>query len=211
MRSIILLALSLWLAGCSFFGIYNRSNDYIKAEEHAPTLMTTGEVLRGIDRYQIPEAGYAAVKPESIEVPAPLPLLDDPEADSASLNAYRNTGLNSRLEFDGAGALVMHVDGNFTVIWAAITDAIAASSLKLVDLNRSTGTWYLEIEENQGGKQRRWWAPWRKDKITKHIYLLKLSRTRLGGYVSLLKDSETLASETLNKVVLEELQQKLEK
>lgn len=212
MRSFVLLGLSLLMAGCSFFGIYNRANDYIYAEESAPTLLVDGNPLGGMDRYPIPNIGREFVKPEEIKVPAPLPLLEEEEQESATLSAYRNQGLNPRIELDGAGALVMHLDGNFTAIWASVTDAIASSTLKLTDLNRSTGTWYLEIEESLDAKKRSWWSRlWRKEKIVKTTYLLKLSRTRLGGYLSLLKDAETLAEESLNQRVLDELKVQLDK
>lgn len=212
MRIIVVLVASLLLAGCSFFGIYNRADDYLGAEESQPTQLPDGSLIASVDRYQIPEIGREINKPETIEAPAPLPLIEEAEQDSASLSAYRSEGLNARLEHDGAGALVMHLDGNFAALWAAVTDAVAASTLKLTDLNRSTGTWYLEIEERLDHEKRGWWSRlWRKDKVVISTYMLKLSRTRTGGYLSLLKDADTLANEELNQSVLEELQQKLAK
>lgn len=212
MRLTLVLIASLWMAGCSFFGIYNRADDYLAAEESPATILLDGSELAGVDRYRIPAVERDLAKPDSIEVTAPLPLIEEQEQQSTSLNAYRSQGLNPRIEHDGAGALVMHLDGDFAALWSAVTDAIAASSLKLVDLNRSTGTWYLEVEERLDSEKRGWWSRlWHKDKVVKHTYLLKLSRTRLGGYLSLLKNADTLADEALNRSTLEELQQKLEK
>lgn len=212
MRIVAVLIASLLLASCSFFGIYNRANDYLSAEEGAVTLLPDGSPLVAVDRYQIPDVGKELAKPETVETPAPLPLLEEEEQTSTSLAAYQSQGLNVRLEHDGAGALIMHLDGDFAALWAEVTDAIAASSLRLTDLNRSTGTWYLSIEERLGSEKRGWWSRlWRKDKVVVNTYMLKLSRTRLGGYLSLLKDADTLASEELNQSVLEELQQKLDK
>lgn len=212
MRFALVLCGAIALSGCSFFGIYNRSVEYINAEETAPTLLADGTELASVDKYLIPELTPVPAKPDSIMVPAPLPLIVEEEQESTSLTDYRSSELNPRIERDGSGALVMHLDGNFTALWASVTDAIAKSSLKLNDLNRSTGTWYIEIQERTEEKKRGWWSRmWGKDKKVSNTYLLKLSRTRSGGYLSLLKDTETLAEESLNQQTLKELQQKLEK
>lgn len=212
MRLFIVLLAVLLISGCSFFGIYNRSTDYINAEEAPATLLPDGTEIAGLDKYLIPPLNPMPEKPVSIDVPAPQPILSEDEEESTSLREYKSSELNPRIERDGSGAIVMHIDGSYTALWAAVTDALAKTSLKITDLNRSTGTWYIEVEELLEAKKRGWWARlWRKDKVVTSTYLLKLSRTRSGGYLSLLKDAETLADEALNQKVLHELQPKLEK
>lgn len=209
--SLVVLSILL-LSGCSFFGIYNRANDYQQAEELPPTLLPDGSELVGIDKYSIPLLETLPARPENNAVPAPFPLVIEEVNESTSLSDYRSVEINPRIDRDGSGALIMHLEGNFTALWAAVTDAIAQSSLKLTDLNRSTGTWYLEITETDANKKPSWWARWRgKTQAVTQIYQLKLSRTRSGGHLSVLEDADTLAAEELSQTVLAELQQKLQK
>lgn len=214
MMRICLTALVLLLSGCSLFGdrFRDRSLDYLTAKEQPLTVQADGTPVASVDRYRIPPVSGAVVTMEKFELPAPLALVIADDQESASLNDYRSESLNPRLEHDGSGALILRLDGGFAQAWTAVTDAIAASSLKMTDLNRSTGTWYLDIEAKTLAKDRGWWARlWNKDKVESKTYLLKMNRARLGAYLSLLSDAETLASDELNSKVLNEIKQQLEK
>lgn len=207
------VCLVLLLTGCSIFGdrFRNRSLDYLALEQQAPTYATDGSELAAVDFYPVPELPENYQPPEKFVLPAPNPIDIDEASENTSLVEFQTNRLNPRLDYDGAGALVLQLEGSYTGLWAVVTDAIAASSLKLNDLNRSTGTWYLSMEKLVPAKERGWWARlWRKDKTITEIYQLKLSRTRLGGYLSLLKDAETLADAELNEQVLNEILKKLE-
>ena len=214
MKRACLVVSVLLLGGCSLFGdrFRDRSLDYLTAAEQPAIVQADGTPVPSIDRYRIPAVAVADTKADKFELPAPLPLVIADDKDSASLNDYRSESLNPRLEHDGSGALVLHLDGGFAQAWTAVTDAIAASSLKMTDLNRSTGTWYVDIEAKTLAKDRGWWARlWNKDKVETKTYLLKMNRARLGAYLSLLSDAETLASAELNSQVLNEIKQQLEK
>ena len=85
----------------------------------------------------------------------PQPLLAEPEEEgAASLNALRSEALDPQIEHDGAGGLILRMNGSFAQAWSLTTDAIAATKLNLTDLNRSTGTWYLSMKNHQS--QRGW-------------------------------------------------------
>src|SRR5690606_36956569 len=129
----------------------------------------------------------------------------------ATLNEYRAVAMNPRLEKDGAGTLILRLDGGFAAAWAEVTDALAASDLKMTDLNRSTGTWYLAMELPVAEENRGWWSRlWGSDKTEVRTYLLKMSRARLGVYLSLLTDADSLADETLTAQVLNEIKVQLD-
>lgn len=212
MRIFLLVGVAL-LSGCSWFGVRDRAMDYLQAEEGVAT-RTDGRQLPLADRYPIPPLAEAPVRPTRFSVPAPQPLTeaDINEDTVASLSDYRSEALNPRLEKDGAGTQILRLDGGFAAAWARVTDAVAASSLKLTDLNRSTGTWYLEMEEAVPEAERGWWSRlWGSNKTATRTYLLKMSRARLGVYLSLLTDADTLASEELTAAVLNEIKTQLDK
>ena len=214
MRLAVSLCIVLLLNGCSLLGdrFRNRSLDYLSTEQSPPLRSEDGRPLAAAELYPIPEFPAEYQRPKSFSVPKPAPLEVEAETtENTSLLQFQANRLNPKLDHDGAGSLVLQLEGNYTGLWAAVTDAIAASSLKLSDLNRNTGTWYLAIEHTVQAKDRGWWARlWGQDKTVTEIYQLKLHRTRLGGYVSLLKDAETLAGVELNEQVLNEILQKLE-
>ena len=82
---------------------------------------------------------------------------------------------------------------------AAVTEAIAASDLKLTDLNRSTGTYYLELNKTEVVDERSWWDKlWGEELVTTATYLLKMNRSRQGVYLSLLTDADNLAEAEAN-------------
>jgi len=212
MRILLLLPLVL-VSGCSLFGVRDRAMDYLQAEEQPATRSVDGMTLATSDRYPIPELAVTPARPDSFSVPTPQPLNVAVQEDTvASLSDYRNEALNPRLEKDGAGTLILRLDGGFAAAWAKVTDAVAASSLTLSDLNRSTGTWYLQMEEAVADEDRGWWSRlWGSNKTATRIYLLKMSRARLGVYLSLQTDADTLASEELTAAVLNEIKAQLDK
>lgn len=210
----LLLATVLLITGCSLFGdrYRDRSLDYLRTTEQAPTLTKEGTPVPSVDRYPIPALAVNAAKPEKFVTPRPEPLTIEEADESTSFNEYSSEALNPRIENDGAGTLILRVDGSFAQAWVSTTDAIAKSSLTLTDLNRSTGTWYLEMKKTIKAKDRGWWSRlWGKDKHILETNMLKITRARQGAYLSLLTDADNLADEALTESVLNELKDLLEK
>lgn len=210
----LLIATIVLVSGCSLFGdrYRDRSLDYLRTSEQAPTLEQDGTVVPYVDRYPIPELTVSAKKVEEFITPRPQPLAVEEVDASTSYNEYSSEALNPRIERDGAGTLILRLDGSFAQAWVSVSDAIAKSSLTLTDLNRSTGTWYLEMKKTIKAKDRGWWSRlWGKDKHILETNMLKITRARQGAYLSLLTDADNLADEALTETVLNELKDSLEK
>lgn len=212
----VLLISSLILsAGCSWLQntrYRDRSFDYLKAEEQPQTQAPEEVTQQFADRYVIPELEVIPPKPEEFVVPAPAPLSNLDDIDGATtLSQYRTEELDPRLERDGAGGLILRLNGSYAQAWSKVTDAIANSNIQMTDLNRSIGTWYIEIERIIKAKDRNWWARmWGNDKKVTETYMLKMNRARLGVYVSLISNADSLADEELSTPILTEIKEKLE-
>jgi outer membrane protein assembly factor BamC len=218
------LLVSLVLSGCStIFGdtFSDRAQDYIEAEEHPRMKQVAGQSELPIqDRYSIPEiveTEASAIKVDEdgdFIVPQPLVLIVEDEQDLASLAGMVSDDLNPRLERDGAGTLVLRLDGQFGVAWTAVAEALASSDYSLTDLNRSIGTYYITIFDPTAEPEDKSFWQWltRSNQLGADVdYLLKMNRSRLGVYLSLQKDVETLADDMLSENFLTDLQKLLEK
>lgn len=146
-------------------------------------------------------------------VPSPQALvIDDSEQEVASLLDSQSKDLNPRLERDGAGTQILRMDGRYAVTWAAIADAISKTDYQLSDLNRSTGTYYVTIFDPVAEKEEKSLWAWltNSDELGEYVdYLLKLNRSRLGVYLSLQTDLDTLAEDELAIQVLSEIEKNL--
>ena len=195
--------------GCSaIFGdtFRDRADDYLQHEN--AELMAETDSLVFVDGMPLPEVEGDASLAEEFVVPRPEKLAAiDEEQESASLSDYQGESLNPRLEKDGAGTQVLRLDGRFAVAWTSVAEAMADASFKLEDMNRSIGTYYLAIESlDQSEDQSLWeWLFGSNEEMVEQQYLLKMNRSRLGVYLSLQQDAETLADETLTALVLEEI------
>ncbi|ASP39469.1 hypothetical protein CHH28_12645 [Bacterioplanes sanyensis] len=207
---------ALWLSGCStLFGdsFRDRSEDYLTTEPVAST--TTPEGMTPLvydDALAIPELPVVPERPDSFTVPRPAPLdVDDNDTDSASLAEYRSEALNPRLDQDGAGTQILRLDSGYAQSWASVTEAISASDLKLMDLNRSTGTFFLQITPEVDESKQGFWSPlFGNDEPEAQVFLLKMNRAHSGVYLSLLTDNDNLADEALTQSVLSEVLRQLE-
>lgn len=145
--------------------------------------------------------------------PAPQQLaVIDQEGDVASLADSQIQDLNPRLERDGAGTQILRLDGRYGIAWTAIAEALTKTEYKLLDLNRSTGTYYVTIfDPTAVNEEKGFWA-WitGADEFGMDVdYLLKLNRSRLGVYLSLQSDIETLAADDLAVKVLSDIEKLL--
>lgn len=210
-RTLLVGALAAVSAACSLLPD-DQAMAYLQAEEQPLTRVPAGTELAVQDAYPIPTLAQQQQRPGSFEVPRPAPYIEDNDADAVtSLNEYSSGAINARMDKDGAGSAILRLDGSYASNWAAVTEAIAASDLRLSDLNRSTGTYYLEMQTVVPAEERGWWASlWGSDEIISETYLLKMNRARNGVYLSLLTDADTLADESLTLDVLKQIKSKLE-
>src|SRR5690554_859361 len=110
----LLVAVVLFISGCSLFGdrYRDRSLDYLRTTEQAPTLTQDATVVPYIDRYPIPESAVDLTTPEKFVAPGPEPLVLEERGQSRSDDGSGSGGLDARIERDGAGTLIQRVDGS---------------------------------------------------------------------------------------------------
>lgn len=213
MRLALILPVFL-LSGCSLLGsvIDDRSEDYLTAEPVPATQVPDGMApLATQPAYPIPELPVQPQKPTSFDVPRPAPLLDEADKDGTSLAQYQAADVNPRLDRDGAGTLILRLDIGYAQSWAEVTEALAASDLKLIDLNRSTGTYFLEIVPPAEDEEQGFWSSlFGADEPEAQVYWLKMNRAHSGVYLSLLTESDALAEAGLTESVLTEILRQLE-
>ena len=212
-----LLLSSALLSGCSFlFGdtFQDRADNYLTLEPQPELQTPAGQApLAQRDANVIPPLPVETRRPDKFATPRPLPLVVEPVDDTAvtSLAQYRADSLNPRLDKDGAGTQIPRMDLGYAASWAAVTEALAASDLKLTDLNRSTGTYYLQLEQTDVEDTRSWWGKlWGEELVTSANYLLKMNRSRQGVYLSLLTDADNLADADVTQRVLTEVKNQLD-
>lgn len=229
LRAVFLLLL-VSLSGCSaIFGdtFSDKAKGYHDAEMSPKMQQIEGQPALPIrDMLVIPTLSDSQVKiaesstvdsdektqPE-FKTPAPQQLVViDQEGDVASLAESQNQDLNPRLERDGAGTQILRLDGRYAVAWTAIAEALTKTDYNLLDLNRSTGTYYVTIfDPTAKNEEKSFWA-WLTgaEEFGMNVdYLLKLNRSRLGVYLSLQSDIETLAADDLTVQVLSDIEKNL--
>jgi outer membrane protein assembly factor BamC len=218
----VLFLLALNLSGCSaIFGdtFHDRAQGYLNGQPQARMQAVSGQAALPIqDAYVIPDvssAGTSAIELDEdwdIVVPRPLALVVIDDQDSPSLAELKSDALNPRLERDGAGTQVLRLDGRFAIAWTAVAEALAKSDYSLTDLNRSTGTYYITIFDPEAEQPERSFWQWLTNSNELGVdvdYLLKMNRSRLGVYLSLQKDLETLADDKLAVSFLSDMQELL--
>jgi len=212
MNSIVRLSLVGLFAmstGCTaIFGdtFRDRANDYLTYQQ--PEAMADQDGLIFENAMPVPVVDGDLTLAEEFVVPRPEQLVaEENTQEVASLAEYQNQELNPRLEKDGAGTWVLRLDGRFAITWTAVADVLADASFTLDDMNRSIGTYYLTIKEQKTAEDQSFWE-WlfgSDDELVEQNYLLKMNRSRLGVYLSLQKDVETLANDAMTQAVLGEI------
>ena len=210
-RTLLPSLLVLMLSACSsLFGdtFRDRADDYLS---HRPgTAMTLSNDQAGLpirDALVIPGVVDSPLDGEFVVPrPTPLPALEL-AVDTTSLVEFQSEDLNPRLERDGAGTLVLRLNGRFAVVWNSVSEALGKASFVLRDLNRSTGTYYIALSRQAEAEDEPgfWTSLFSEPVASQADYLLKMHRSRQGVYMSLQNDLETLADEAVTDAVLAEL------
>ena len=225
LRAVFLLLL-VNLSGCSaIFGdtFSDKAEGYHEVELLANMQQVEGQAALPIqdilvipalsDKQQANAARQNKNTKQEFVTPAPRQLLVvEQEQEVASLSDNQSYSLNPRLERDGAGTQILRIDGRYGVAWSAIAEAIAKTEYKLSDLNRSTGTYYVSIFDPTAKIEDRGFWAWLTNAEEYGVYvdyLLKLNRSRLGVYLSLQSDIETLADDALAVQVLSDIEQNI--
>ena len=212
MMRFLLMFMLLPLAGCSYL-FPNESLKYLETSASESVTAPEGVTLSEQPRYPVAASAVSDALPEKFIVPSPdrLPESAEEEDRVTSLSDYQSYDTNPRLERDGSGTEILRLSTPFAVSWARVTEVIGASSMSLSDLNRSIGTYYVDLPNPEAAKdERSWWSKlWSDPPQPVTTFLLKMNRAGDGVYLSLLKDPETLADAGLTHQVLSELKQQL--
>jgi outer membrane protein assembly factor BamC len=212
MRLILLAGLAVLSTGCSWILGDNQALSYLDVQESAETQVPEGITLNTYDRFPVPEVEGDTGPGEDFITPVPERLtVAREESEPTSLSDFKRT-LNPRFVRDGAGTLTLQVDARFALAWSRVADALAATDIRLTDLNRSIGTYFLELPNPEAeADDRSWWGRLWGDRIEPVLgYQLKMIEAGEGVYLTLQQDAETLAEEALTRSVLDQVKQQLE-
>lgn len=228
MKFITVIGLMLLQAGCSLLGdnFRNRADDYVNYQQ--PSALSVPDDLKSEpnwmlvrqDRFPIPEGGVVAevetgtgdqIK-EKAAVPIPQALVVEAISEEAvSFLQYDAQELNPRIDKEGSGSYRLLLDAPFSVSWTAVQDALIQSSFNVADINRSTGLYFLERTSVQEDKKPSFWdrlllkGLWSRDKEIVVQYQLKLNKSSNLSFLTLLSDSDSLASESETLALFNEL------
>lgn len=213
-RFIAVLSLGA-LSGCSWL-FHDHAEDYVQAKEY-PDIQVPAELKQKPFQQilvipETPGASTDVVGNTKFVVPRPEPLdIQDEEDSSASLADLKDKSLSPQISKDGNGTPILRLGADFPEAWAALGDALNKADIKVNDLNRSIGTYYIEYQAQSSNKQPGFWARlWGSDEDKITDYELKVNRARSGVYVALHVDSDTLADESISQALLQTLANKLQ-
>jgi len=211
MRLGVLVMLTAAMSGCSWL-VHDRDNDYLNSEIQ-PVIKVPKEVADVNLKQQLP---IPSVKekalPAEFKVPRPNPLVleEVPEA-SVSLAEISKADIESTLLKDGNGTPILRLNIEFAQAWSELGEALKKAQFNITDLNRSIGTYYIELEE-QGEKQEVgfWAGLFGAEPEAVALPLQgKLNQARSGVYIAIHEDADNLASDEQAQSILEKIQEQL--
>lgn len=113
---------------------------------------------------------------------------------------------------DGSGNPVLNVEADFDRSWSSIGRALERADLRIDDLNRSLGLYYLNLSgdaRKPGEKPGFFGRLFGSDEAAGERYQVRLTRLGNGVQVSLEQDADTLAPKDIAQRVLGQIQSNL--
>jgi outer membrane protein assembly factor BamC len=213
MRLVALTVMAYAITGCSWL-IHDRSNDYLEIEIQPNIVVPTDVALVTLSpRLAIPDV-KAKILPEKFVVPRPKALvLDGNEQSDQPLASENVVELEVELVKDGNGSTILRLNVAYARAWSEIGEALKQTDTTVVDLNRSIGTYYIEVVDTSAEVETvGFWSGLfgAELEIVKKPLEIKVNRARSGVYVAIHIDQENLASDADAKPLLLSLQKKLE-
>ncbi len=212
MRLFFLPVLLLSVTGCSWL-VNDHDNDYLQSEIQ-PNIRVSGDVALVNLKPQLPIPSAKKMKQGTeFVLPRPHVLLisDQPEKESASLAEVEGKALESDLLKDGNGTPILRLNVSFARAWAALGDSLKKADISITDLNRSIGTYYIELEKETTVVELGFWAGLfgsapEAEKIPLQV---KLNRARSGVYIAVHEDFDKLAQDQQAQGLLAQIQETL--
>jgi outer membrane protein assembly factor BamC len=213
MRLVVLTVMAYAVTGCSWL-IHDRTNDYLEIEIQ-PNIVVPAEVasIQLTPRLAIPDV-QPKVLPEEFVVPRPKALVLEGNKESDLPLASENAAdLEVELVKDGNGSPILRLNVEYARAWSEIGEALKQAEINIVDLNRSAGTYYIEVADTLAKAEPvGFWAGLfgSKPESVKKALEVKVNRARSGVYVAIHIDQENLADDADAKALLLRLQKHLQ-
>lgn len=169
MKRFLVACIAVSVTGCGWlYGdegiIRDRANEYLKAQTEPRMKIPEGVPpnSREQDYLSIPDLSQNAQQtlPAEFEVPAPPPLRvdqsDTPSGDQVSLNEMKTAAVDQANVADKYSAeliqneqqqMVLKLTGRFEEVWDDIGETLKVTETEVIDLNRSTGTYYVKSDD----------------------------------------------------------------
>lgn len=211
MRLGLLFVLCLGLNGCSWL-FYDRENDYL-ASEIQPVINVPKEVAQVTLKPQLPIPDVkGTLQTEEFVLPRPKPLdMPEDQEPSTSLSQMSQVDLETNLLKDGNGTPILRLNIDFARAWSELGEALKKADIAIVDLNRSIGTYYIELTKPGNPDNVGFWSGLFGGEPEPIIVPLqvKLNQARSGVYVAIHVDADNLAEDEQAQSLLETIQEKL--
>jgi len=207
----LLISLSL-MSGCSWL-FYDHDNDYLLSEEQkniqVPKRVASLEFK---PRFPIPKAKDEKL-PEEFVLPRPNPLvtLEEEEQKGTQLTDIQDKELESSLLKDGNGTPILRLNVGFARAWSAVGEALKVADIHMSDLNRSVGTYHIELKGDLGDVEQGFWSGlFGSEPEAEPVALqVKVNRARSGVYIAIHEDQDNLAEDDQAKDLLTRIKEHL--
>jgi len=211
MRLGLLFVLFLGLNGCSWL-FHDRENDYL-ASEIQSVIQVPKDVAQVALKPQLPIPDVKGkLTAEEFVLPRPKPLdLPEEQADTTSLSQMSQVKLETNLLKDGNGTPILRLNIEFARAWSELGEALKKADIAIVDLNRSIGTYYIELTKPGNPDDVGFWSGLFGGEPEPIIVPLqvKLNQARTGVYIAIHVDADNLAEDEQAQSLLEKIQEKL--
>lgn len=211
MRLVLLGCVLLVLSGCSWL-VNDHDNDYLKSDVQ-PNIVIPKDIaaIELKPQFPIPEVA-AGPLPKAFVLPRPRPLVVAQEVESASLVDDQSIKLETNLLKDGNGTPILRLNVEFPRAWAQLGEALNKADIAISDLNRSIGTYYVELPDDNAEKvEQGFWASLfgSEPEVVMLALQVKLNRARSGVYIAIHQDLDNLAEDKLAEALLARIQKNL--
>ena len=192
----LLVSLSL-MSGCSWL-FYDHDGDYLHSEiQDNIKVPKQVAVLTLKPQLPIPKAKEVEL-PEEFVLPRPKPLAKiEEEEQGTQLTELNDQELETNLLKDGNGTPILRLNVGFARAWSAVGEALKVADIHMSDLNRSVGTYYIELDDKSAEVEQGFWSGLfgSEPEIEKINLQVKVNRARSGVYIAIHEDQDNLAQD----------------
>ncbi len=140
------------------------------------------------------------------------------KGDSFSLLASKTYDTPKRVVVldSGNGVKVLRLDATFDRAWSSVGRALSAADIRVDDLNRSTGLYYIDLAQRANKEEPGFFKRVFSSKkptpetASTERYILRLTTIRQQVFVSVERDLDTLAPANVTERILEQVRSHLE-